>query len=160
MTEPRPFKILGVQQIAVGGLDKQPLREFWVDMMGLSYTHSYTNDDENVDEDICKAGTGTLAVEVDLMQPIDATRKPKVHDPPLNHVGLWIEDLPKAFDWLTSRGVRFTPGGIRKGASGYDVCFIHPKGNDQFPVGAVGVLIALVQAPNEVRRAFAKLAAT
>ena len=160
MTEPRPFKILGVQQIAVGGLDKQPLREFWVDMMGLSYTHSYTNDDENVDEDICKAGTGTLAVEVDLMQPIDATRKPKVHDPPLNHVGLWIEDLPKAFDWLTSRGVRFTPGGIRKGASGYDVCFIHPKGNDQFPVGAVGVLIELVQAPHEVRRAFAKLAAT
>ena len=160
MTEPRPFKILGVQQIAIGGLDKQPLHEFWVDVMGLSYTHSYTSDDENVDEDICKAGTGTLAVEVDLMQPIDAARKPKVHEPPLNHVGLWIDDLPKAFDWLTSRGVRFTPGGIRKGASGYDICFIHPKGNDQFPVGAVGVLIELVQAPTEVRQAFAKLVAT
>lgn len=41
-------------------------------------------------------------------------------------------------------------GGIRKGASGFDVCFIHPKGNDQFPLSGEGVLIELVQAPAEV----------
>ena len=33
----RPFVILGLQQIAVGGSDKQALRRFWVDLMGLSY---------------------------------------------------------------------------------------------------------------------------
>ncbi len=32
--------------------------------------------------------------------------------------------------------MRFTPGGIRKGAAGYDVCFIHPKGNDATPLSA------------------------
>ena len=48
------------------------------------------------------------------------------------------------------QGVRFTPGGIRKGASGYDVCFIHPKGNAEFPLCGEGVLIELVQAPAEV----------
>jgi lactoylglutathione lyase len=47
--------------------------------------------------------------------------------------------------------VRFTPGGIRRGASGHDVCFIHPKGSAEAPQGGVGVLIELVQAPPELR---------
>ena len=45
------------------------------------------------------------------------------------------------------------------GAAGHDVCFIHPKGNDEFPLSGRGVLIELVQAPPEVIEAFAKLAA-
>jgi lactoylglutathione lyase len=89
-------------------------------------------------------------VEVDLMQPIDPDKSPRVHEPALNHVGLWVDDLAAAVAWLTERGVRFTPGGIRKGAAGYDVCFIHPKGNDQAPLSGEGVLIELVQAPADV----------
>ena len=149
----RPFRVLGIQQIAVGGLDKGPLREFWVDLLGLDFSHSYQSESENVDEDILSLGSGPLAVEVDLMQPLDPDKRPKVHDPALNHIGLWIDDLSKAVEWLTDQGVRFTPGGIRKGASGYDVCFIHPKGNPESPRSAEGVLIELVQAPKEVIKA-------
>jgi hypothetical protein len=47
-------------------------------------------------------------------------------------------------------GVRFTPGGIRKGASGHNVVFIHPKGNEKFPISGCGALIELVQAPPDV----------
>ena len=36
------------------------------------------------------------------------------------------------------------------GASGYDVTFIHPKGNNDCPIGGEGVLIELVQAPKDV----------
>ena len=150
----RPFHVLGVQQIAVGGLDKQKLRAFWVDLLGLRYGHSYKSEKENVDEDICETGAGAFTVEVDLMQPIDPAKKPAVHDPALNHVGLWIDDLPKAVEWLEAQGVRFTPGGIRKGAAGHDVCFIHPKGNEAAPIGGAGVLIELVQAPEAVIAAF------
>ena len=153
----RPFSILGLQQIAVGGLDKQALRGFWVDTLGLTVTDTYQSESENVDEDLAVLGKGPFKVEVDLMQPIDPEKRPKVHEPALNHVGLWVDDLPKAVDWLTEQGVRFTPGGIRKGASGYDVCFIHPKGNAEAPMGAQGVLVELVQAPAEVIEAFAKL---
>ncbi len=158
MSDDRPFRVLGIQQIAVGGLDKQPLREFWIDMLGLSDDGNYRNESENVDEDRASMGAGALKVEVDLMQPIDPKSRPKVHEPSLNHVGLWIDDLSAAVEWLTARGVRFTPGGIRKGASGFDVCFIHPKGDEAAPIGGVGVLVELVQAPPEVRDAFAKLA--
>ena len=81
-----------------------------------------------------------------------------MHSPTLNHVGLWVDALPAAVTWLTAQGVRFTPGGIRKGASGFDGCFIHPKGNAEAPVGGAGVLIELVQAPDEVITAFRRLA--
>lgn len=154
----RPFNVLGIQQIAVGGLDKNKLRAFWVDILGLSYASTYVSEKENVDEDICEMGSGPFKVEVDLMQPLDPEKKPRVNEPALNHVGLWIDDLAAAVDWLTEQGVRFTPGGIRTGASGYDVCFIHPKGNADFPIGSEGVLVELVQAPEEVRQAFATLA--
>ena len=113
---------------------------------------------ENVDEDICAMGVGAFKVEVDLMEPVDIEKKPAVHGTPLNHVGLWIDDLPKAVQWLTANGVRFAPGGIRKGAAGFDICFLHPKGNDEFPISGEGVLIEMVQAPAAVVDAFAKLA--
>jgi len=155
----RPFKVLGIQQIAVGGLDKAALHRLWVDVLGLSVHGTFRSERENVDEDIAVAGSGPLKVEVDLMQPIDPEKRPKVHDPALNHVGLWIDDLAAAVAWLQKQGVRFTPGGIRKGAAGFDVCFIHPKGSDETPIGGEGVLIELVQAPHEVVEAFARAAA-
>jgi lactoylglutathione lyase len=61
-----------------------------------------------------------------------------------------VDDLRAAVDYLTKQGVRFTPGGIRRGAGGHDVCFIHPKGNEESPIGGQGTLIELVQAPPEV----------
>ena len=154
----RPFKVLGIQQIAVGAEDKNRLRTLWVDTLGLDLNGTYRSESENVDEDIAIAGSGALKVEVDLMQPLDPDKKPAVNKPPLNHVGLWIDDLRAAVDWLLENGVRFTPGGIRKGASGFDICFIHPKSSDDFPIGGEGVLIELVQAPPEVVEAFARMA--
>ena len=149
----RPFSVLGLQQIAVGSRDKSALRRLWLDLLGLRQEGTFRSESENVDEDIAVAGRGPLRVEVDLMQPIDAEQRPRVHEPPLNHVGLWVDDLHAAVEWLEGRGVRFTPGGIRPGAAGHDVCFIHPKGNDAFPIGGEGVLIELVEAPPEVVQA-------
>ncbi len=158
-TDPRrPFRVLGVQQIAVGSLDKGALRSLWVDLLGLEPRGTFKSDRENVDEDIVLAGRGAFAVEVDLMQPVNPEAKPKVHEPALNHIGLWIDDLASAVSWLESQGVRFTPGGIRKGAAGFDVCFIHPKGDAAHPKSGEGVLIELVQAPLEVVAAFDALA--
>ena len=153
----RPFKVLGIQQIAIGGPSKERLKTLWVDMFGLTVTGNYVSERENVDEDITAMGSGPFKVEVDLMQPLDPARKPAVNEPPLNHVGLWVDKLPLAVEWLTAQGVRFAPGGISKGAAGYDITFLHPKANEQFPIGGEGVLIELVQAPPEVIEAFSRL---
>lgn len=141
----RPFRVLGVQQIAIGGPSKAALAHLWVDLFGLEKTGTFRSERENVDEDIL-----TLAgVEIDLMEPIDPAKSPKVHEPRLNHLGLWVDDLAAAVAWLTAQGVRFTAGGIRRGAAGHDVCFIHPKGDATSPRSGEGVLIELVQAPKE-----------
>ncbi len=135
----RPFRILGVQQIAIGGPSKDALRKLWIDLLGVPQTGTFKSERENVDEDILSIA----GVEIDLMQPIDPEKKPKVHEPRLNHIGLWVDDLAAAVTWLEGQGLTFTPGGIRKGAAGHDVCFVHPK-------SAEGVLIELVQAPPDV----------
>ena len=150
MSDTRPFKVLGIQQIAIGGPSKDRLRTLWVDTLGLRVTGNFVSESENVDEDICSMGQGAFRVEVDLMEPVDPQGKPAVHATPLNHIGLWIDDLPTAVAWLTAQGVRFAPGGIRKGAAGHDICFLHPKANEESPIGGEGVLIELVQAPPDV----------
>jgi lactoylglutathione lyase len=150
----RPFRVLGVQQIAVGGKDKQALRRLWVELFGLEPHGTFKSERENVDEDIVLAGRGAFTIEVDLMQPIDPDGRPRVHEPALNHIGLWVDDLRAAVTWLEQQGLRFTPGGIRRGAAGHDVCFVHPKGSEQSPLSGEGVLIELVQAPPDVIAAF------
>jgi lactoylglutathione lyase len=145
-TGERPFRVLGLQQIAIGGASKAALRGLWVDLFGVPATGTFRSQRENVDEDILSLA----GVEIDLMQPIDPAGKPRVNEPPLNHIGLWVDDLPAAVAWLTAQGMRFTPGGIRRGAAGHDVCFIHPKGDAASPRSGEGVLIELVQAPPDV----------
>jgi lactoylglutathione lyase len=156
--EPRPFRVLGLQQVAIGGRSKARLRTLWVDMLGLTPSGTFRSERENVDEDICTLGAGATKVEVDLMEPIDPEGKPAVHATPLNHIGLWIDDLRAAVAWLEAQGVRFAPGGIRAGAAGHDVCFLHPKSNEAFPIAGEGVLIELVQAPADVIAALAPTA--
>jgi lactoylglutathione lyase len=142
----RPFRVLGVQQIAIGGPSKAALRRLWVDLFGVPAIGTFRSARENVDEDIL----AVAGVEIDLMEPIDPALSPKVHEPRLNHIGLWVDDLAAAVTWLGGQGVRFAPGGIRRGAAGHDVCFIHPKGDAQAPLSGEGVLIELVQAPPDV----------
>lgn len=146
----RPFRVLGLQQIAIGGLDRGRLRQLWCDLLGVQQVGSYQSAAENVLEDILRVGPASAPVEIDLMQPLDPSRAPRVHEPALNHVGLWVDDLRAAYAWLEARGVRFAPGGIRVGAAGHEVCFIHPKPSTERPESGQGVLIELVQAPADV----------
>ncbi len=152
----RPFEVLGLQQVAIGAEDKGGLTKLWGEVLGVPTVGNFRSAKENVDEEILKLGApgSPWAVEVDLMQPIDPAKAPKVHVPALNHIGLWVHPLAAAYEYLGQQGVRFTPGGIRKGAAGHDVCFIHPKGNAASPLGGQGVLIELVQAPPDVVAAY------
>ena len=54
----KPNRILGLQQIAIGGPDKQRLRALWVDMHGLAVKGNYVSERENDDEDICAIAAG------------------------------------------------------------------------------------------------------
>lgn len=154
----RPFQVLGIQQIALGSSDRHELRRLWVEALGLEPLTTFRSAVENVDEEILSVGLGLGAAEIDLMQPVDPSARPVIHTPALHHVGLWIDPLRSAVAWLVTRGVRLAPGGIRRGAAGHDVCFIHPRPSQWFPISGSGVLIELVQAPADLVLAFRRAA--
>ena len=131
------FRVLGLQQVAIGNLSKDVLGKFWIEHMGIKKVHSFVSEKENVDEDVLEIGKGPLGtVEIDLMAPLDPEKSPKVHVPALNHIGLWVDNLENAVKYCEANEIRVV-GGIRKGASGHDITFIHPK-------SAGGILLELV----------------
>jgi len=146
--------VLGVQQVAVGALDRRRLHRLWVDLFGLASRGEFRNQTENVDGELATIGVGTFAVDLNLLEPLDPGRSPRPHLPALNHVGLWVDDLEKAIDWLAAQGLEFTVRGVRRGAAGHDVCFIQPKH------GGEGVLIELVQAPPALIEEYERLTAS
>ncbi|MGZ0229263.1 MAG: VOC family protein, partial [Acidimicrobiales bacterium] len=64
----RPFRILGIQQVAVGAPAKDRLRHLWVDLFGLTATGTFVNTSENKDEESLGLGNGPTAVEFDIME--------------------------------------------------------------------------------------------
>jgi lactoylglutathione lyase len=154
----RPFRILGVHHIAIGNADLARLRHLWGEVLGVEVGAPFVLESENVKGCIARLEAGPYTIEVDLLQPLDADRKPAPHLPPLNHVAFWVDHLAEAVEWLTAQGVRFTPGGIRRGAEGREMAFIHPKASDEFPIAGEGVMLELVQAPPAVIAAYATIA--
>ena len=69
----RPFRILGIQHIALGAADKSRLRRLWIDLLGLDVAGNYVSECENVDEDIAVIGASAPRFEIDLMQPLGLT---------------------------------------------------------------------------------------
>ena len=53
----RPFKVLGIQQIAIGGLDKQRLGRLWIDMLGLQLAGNFRSE-RDCDPNACPDNTG------------------------------------------------------------------------------------------------------
>lgn len=77
-------------------------------MFGLTKVGSYKNENENVDEDILLLGKpdSPFVVEVDLMAPLNKDKSPRVHVPPLNHIGLWVDNIDAAVGYLEKRGMQ------------------------------------------------------
>jgi hypothetical protein len=85
----RPFTILGLQQIAIGCAEREPLHHLWYTIFGLQPSEQNIQiESENVCEDIIRLGGATnttttdpvspTAIEIDLMTPIDPEKSPKV----------------------------------------------------------------------------------
>jgi len=120
----RPFKVLGIQQVAVGAADKNALRRLWVDTLGLTPHGNFKSAKENVDEDIVTMGAGPFTVEVDLMQPIDPAKKPRVDTPPRGWASRACGSRQVVFAWARRATVSAssTPRATRRPRSAVKAC--------------------------------------
>ena len=71
----RTFELLGVQQVAFGGLSNKPLMNLFHNLLGVEHVSTYKAESENVDEEILSTGKYPFNCEIDLMQPLDATKR-------------------------------------------------------------------------------------
>ena len=55
MSGSKPFRILGIQQIAIGGPSKERLKSLWVDVLGLAVKGRFVSER-------CQSGARALAV--------------------------------------------------------------------------------------------------
>ena len=53
MNDDKPFRILGIQQIAIGGPSKDKLKALWVDMLGLTVKSTFVSERENCQNSSC-----------------------------------------------------------------------------------------------------------
>jgi hypothetical protein len=67
------------------------------------------NPNPNPNQVMLRLGSGPWAVELDLMQPLDPERAPRVHVPALNHIGLWVDKLAAAVEHLQGQLTRPNP---------------------------------------------------
>ena len=142
-------------QVAIGGSSLSALTELWSTALDAKKIGDFQSASENVSENIMTLGKGPLgATEIALMTSLDSSKKPNPSSPSLNHVGLWVDDLAACHAHMTTNGYVFAPGGIRPGADGHNICFLHPKPKEG--KGGEGVLIELVQAPVYVVEAWEK----
>lgn len=96
------------------------------------------------DEGVCVAFFGRGAGRVELLEPTDADsaigRFLTRHGPGLHHICLTVPDLEAALDRGRVAGAEVLAPGIRVGAEGSRVAFIHPRSTG-------GVLLELREEP-------------
>lgn len=107
----QPFRTLGLQQIAARTPDAGLLQTLWHDIFGLAINRQIRWERENVNGEICVLGHDVHEVEADLIKQIKPVPKAVLQTKSLDRVRFWVDDLPKAVEWMTTYCLRLATGG-------------------------------------------------
>jgi methylmalonyl-CoA/ethylmalonyl-CoA epimerase len=115
---------------------------FWRDALGLEVKHTETVEGQGVRVAMLPAGEP----RVELLEPTGpdtpVARFLEKRGPGIHHVAVRVADIRAALARLKAQGARLIDEEPRAGAGGCLVAFVHPA-------AAGGVLLELVQHPNE-----------
>ena len=76
--------------------DKNVLRDFWVDLLGLADIKNFINITINLGEIIFEVREGDLAVEFDLLEPLVSNKRTRISELALDCLGLCVDNLEEA----------------------------------------------------------------
>ena len=147
----RPFRILGLQQIAIGGTDKKRLRKLWVDTLGVPVTGQLPQRARERRRGHPGAGDGTDQGR-DRPDAADRhrqeARRPRNPAQPHRTVGRRSAEGGGVARRRTACVSPRAASARAPQASTSASCT--RRATTQFPISGEGVLIELVQAPPEV----------
>lgn len=130
-------QVTGIDHIAIVVSDLEESLKFYTETLGLKVCHRETINNEGIHVAFIHVGNSTI----ELMEPYDTNcsmaKRLKRYGQGFVHMCFATEDI-KALKENFDDEELFIPGGIRHGAKGEKVMFLHPKDNS-------GVLTEFVQ---------------
>ena len=138
MARDLPFKVLGLEHVAIALSDSDDLRTFFTEKLGLEIGRKEKVIDQGVLTEIFNLGSS----KVELLNPLsESSTVSKFLDKRgnvMHHIALSVDDISKAISFLIDEGVEMIDTAPRVGAEGYSIAFIHPKSTS-------GILVELCQ---------------
>ena len=138
MTKELPFKVIGLEHVAIALSDSNDLRNLFTDKLGLDIGKQEEIIDQGVLTEIFNLGSS----KVEFLNPLnESSTVSKFLDKrgnAMHHIALSVDDISKAISFLIDEGVEMIDTAPRVGAEGYSIAFIHPKSTS-------GILVELCQ---------------
>ena len=122
--------------LAVHNMD-EALR-FWRDALGLTLERTETIRSEKVRTGVLPAGETRIELLEATGDDSPVARRLAKAGPGVHHIALDVDDLEASLERLQKHGIKILGDGVRSGAGGTKVAFLHPG-------SCGGVLVELVQ---------------
>lgn len=132
------MKILKIDHIGVAVSKIDEKKNFWTDIMGLSYAGDETVEEQKVTTAFLPVGES----EVELLEstspdgPIAKYLEKRGEG--VQHIAFRVDDIDAALEELKAKGIKLIDEKARKGAGGARIAFLHPKATS-------GVLVELCE---------------
>jgi len=132
------LKILKIDHLGIAVSSIEKGKNFWTDILGLSYEGSETVEEQKVSTAFFPVGES----EVELLESTDSegpiAKYIEKRGEGIQHIAFQVDDIEAALVELKQKGVRLIDQTPRIGAGGTKIAFLHPKATN-------GVLVELCQ---------------
>ena len=138
MARDLPFKVLGLEHVAIALSDSDDLRTFFTEKLGLEIGRKEKVIDQGVLTEIFNLGSSKVEFLNPLSESSTVSKFLDKRGNAMHHIALSVDDISKAISFLIDEGVEMIDTAPRVGAEGYSIAFIHPKSTS-------GILVELCQ---------------
>ena len=138
MARDLPFKVLGLEHVAIALSDSDDLRTFFTEKLGLEIGRQEKVVDQEVLTEIFNLGSSKVEFLNPLSESSTVSKFLDKRGNAMHHIALSVDDISKAISFLIDEGVEMIDTKPRVGAEGYSIAFIHPKSTS-------GILVELCQ---------------
>ena len=140
----RSFKILGVDHIAIASGDSENCLRFFSEVLPLAITGSEEVAHEKTavtmisSQSIPEKGSTQIELLKATSPESVVARYLEKKGGGIHHIALRVDDISQAWQFLKDQGVECLGEGVKLGAGGCQVFFVHPRSTG-------GVLVEFVQ---------------
>jgi methylmalonyl-CoA/ethylmalonyl-CoA epimerase len=132
------MQILKIDHLGIAVKSIQEGKNFWTDVLGLTFAGSETVDAQKVTTAFLPVGESELELLESTAPDGPIAKFLEARGEGIQHVAFRVADLDEALAELKAQGIRLIDETPRRGAGGARIAFLHPKSTS-------GVLVELCE---------------